>query len=300
MTEKFKGIFAALTTPFRRDEVAEDLFKDNIEKYNSFDLAGYVVGGSSGESVLLSDDECASLVKTAVQSAAPGKIVIAGTARQSTRHTIDFTNRAADLGAQAALIVFPHYYKNLMTGEALKTHYLAIAAKSKIPIIVYSIPQNTGILPSPDLFIELSQHPNILGVKDSSGILSFFAEVFPKMAAGSIYLLGAGSIIFPALTLGASGGILMLGAAAPDLCVRLHRLYLDGDWEAAARLQRALVPLNQAITGRYGIPAAKYVLDLKGWHGGEPRLPLLPLGDKVKAIMRGILEKLDSDPATGT
>jgi len=251
-----------------------------------------VVGGSSGESVQLTDDECADLISTAVKAAAPGKTIIAGTARQSTRLTVEFTNRAADLGAQAALIVMPSYYKSLMTTEALKTHYLVIAGKSKIPVIIYHIPQNTGIFPSSELFVELSQHPNILGVKDSSGNLSSFAETYPRMAGHSVYFLGAGSIIFPALMMGATGGILMLGSVAPDLVARLYRLFLEERWKEAAQLQRSLVPLNQAVTKNYGIPAAKYVLDQRGFHGGEPRLPLLPLDDSIKPRIQGILRNL--------
>lgn len=292
MTNTFEGVFAALTTPFHSDEVSPEFFKENIEQYNAFDLSGYVVGGSSGESVHLTDDECAGLIKTAVESAAPGKLIIAGTARQSTRLTVEFTNRAADLGARAALIVMPHYYKSLMTSEALKTHYLVIAEKSRIPVIIYHIPQNTGLQPKSELFVELSQHPNILGVKDSSGNLSAFAEIFPRMSSGSVYFLGAGSIIFPALMMGATGGILMLGSVAPGLCARLYKLFREGKWEEAARLQRSVVPLNQVVTKHAGIPAAKYALDLQGFHGGEPRLPLLPLDEAGRTRIREILRIL--------
>lgn len=294
MSEKteYKGIFAALTTPFRDDRILSDQLHENISKYNEFDLAGYVIAGSTGESVLLSDDECLTLIETAREAAASGRRLIAGTARGSALHTVSFTNRAADLGADAALIVLPHYYKGLMSEEALRRYYTEIADASRIPVILYSIPQNTGITPSPRLIIELSRHPNILGIKDSSGNLTLLQEAYPSMPQGSTFLLGAGSILLPALQLGASGGILTLGAVAPDLCTRLYGFYQSEDWEEGRELQMQAVPLNQAITRYYGVPGAKFALDLRGYYGGPCRLPLLPLGDGAKQDIRNMLETL--------
>jgi len=292
MTTEYQGIFAALTTPYVQDEIAPNRFRENIEKYNQWGLAGYVVAGSTGESVLLTDDECLTLVETARNASAPGRKLIVGTARASARQTITFTNQAADLGTDAALIVLPHYYKGLMTSQALKAYTLSIADKAKIPIIIYSIPQNTGITPSPGLIIELSQHPNILGIKDSSGNLTLLQEAYPFMAPGSTFLLGSGSSLLPGLHLGASGGIITLGAVAPELCVRLFELFQAKDWDKGWRLQMDLVPLNQAITKYHGVPGAKHALDLRGFYGGPCRLPLLPLDDSAKLKIQTILEKL--------
>ena len=293
MSAHYRGVFAALTTPFEEDEVSLDRFRENIEKYNLWDLAGYVVGGSTGEAIHLTDEECLSLLGTAKAAAAPGRKLIAGTARASARQTIVFTNRAADLGADAALIVLPHYYKGLMTPEALKAYYFSVADKTRIPLLVYSIPQNTGIVPPPELIVELSRHPNILGIKDSSGNLTLLGEAFPFMAPGSTFLLGAGSILLPALQLGASGGILTLGAVAPELCTRLYTHFQQRNWEEGKRLQMEVVPLNQAITKYYGIPGAKHALDLRGFYGGPCRVPLLPLDDQAKQKIRTILSELD-------
>lgn len=290
---EYRGIFAALTTPFRSDRILPEKLRDNIARYNGFGLSGYVIGGSTGESVLLSDEECLALIETTRASAAPGRKLIAGTARGSALHTASFTNRAADLGADAALIVMPHYYKGLMSEEALRRYYTEVADAARIPVILYSIPQNTGITPSPGLIIELSRHPNILGIKDSSGNLTLLQEAYPDMAAGSTFLLGAGSILLPALQLGASGGILTLGAVAPDLCTRLYDLYQEGNWEDGLRLQMEAVALNQAVTRYYGVPGAKFALDLRGYYGGPCRLPLLPLKDDAKQKIRNILESLE-------
>jgi len=293
MTAQYQGIYAALTTPFQEEALFPEMLEQNILKYNRFDLAGYVIGGSTGENIHLSDEECLALVKTARGTASPGRKIIAGTARGSARLTIAFTNRTADLGADAALILLPHYYKGLMAPEALRRFYETVADHSRIPIIIYSIPQNTGINPPPRLIIELSRHHNILGIKDSSGNLSLLEEAFPRMAAGSTFLLGAGSILFPGLLMGASGGIMTLAAVAPELCVKLYGCFKDQEWDEGRRLQMELVPLNQAVTRHHGVPGAKYALDLRGYYGGPCRLPLLPPNPKAKEEIRTILEDLN-------
>lgn len=290
---KYAGIFTALTTPFQDEKVHLGKFRENIQKYNQFDLSGYVIGGSTGEFVFLTDEECLSLVKTAAQTAAAKRKLIVGTARESVRSTVAFTCQAADLGAQAALIVLPHYYKGAMNQVALQKYYEFIADQVPIPVIIYSIPRNTGIIPSPRLIIDLSQHPNILGIKDSSGNLSLLQEAYPSMRSGATFLLGAGSILLSGLQLGASGGILTLAAVVPELCARLYALFKEQRWEQAVALQMDLVPLNQAVTKYYGVPGAKYALDLLGFHGGLCRLPLLPLEAQVKSEIAEILTTLN-------
>ena len=292
MNTEFKGVFAALTTPFKDERIHPDKLKENIEKYNTFDLAGYVIGGSTGEGVYLTDDEILSLTRTAKDTAGPGRKIIVGTARESTKNTLDLTNKVADIGVDAVLLVLPHYYKSLMHSAALKNHFTAIGDRAKVPVIIYSIPRNTGITPDPELIIELSQHPNILGVKDSSGNLSLLEEAFPRMASGSTFLLGAGGLLLTGLTMGACGGILTLGAVAPDLCAELYRLYYDNKQEEAKKLQLDLAPLNQAVTKDYGVPGAKYALDLRGYYGGPCRLPLLPLDENERLVIKNLLVEL--------
>ncbi len=293
MSNSFQGIFAALTTPFHEGRFVQEELENNLAKYSQYELSGYVVGGSTGEFVYLSDDECAAAVKIVKKDADAGKKLVAGTARESTHHTVEFTNRIADCGADAALIMFPHYYRSLMTTEALKSHYLTLADKCRIPIIIYNIPRNTGVIPDPSLIIELTSHPNIIGIKDSSGNLPFMEETRPHLPEDKIYLLGAGSLLLPGWLMGADGGILTLAAVAPDLCLQLQDLFRKKNWEAARSLQTALIPLNQAITVKYGIPAAKYALDLRGFYGGPCRSPLLPLTKEGREKIRRYLENLD-------
>jgi 4-hydroxy-2-oxoglutarate aldolase len=298
VAKKFRGIFAALVTPFIGEKLSIEKFKDNIQKYNASELAGYVVLGSTGECVSLSEEESARLVRAAKKSAAKGKKVIAGTARESTKLTIEFTNAMADFGIDAALVRPPSYYKLKMGRDALKKHYLTLADKSRVPLIIYNIPQNTGISLDSRLIMELSSHSNIIGLKESAGNLSFLGEVVPKVPAGFSYLLGSGNVILPGLVMGACGAILAVANAAPDICLGIYHLFQENKIKAAAKLQHDLIPLNKAIMETYGIPGLKYALDVQGFYGGPCRLPLLPIEEQGKAELRGLLKKLGLKPWT--
>ena len=293
MVEKLRGVFAALTTPFENEKIAKQYFRENIQKYNACDLAGYVVAGSSGEAAYLTDEESETLVRVALEAKSADKKIIVGTAREATVATISFTNRMARLGIHAALIRTPSYFKSAMTSEALLRHYYAIADEAKIPVIPYHIPQVTGLSIDQQLVIALSEHPNIIGIKDSSGNLSFLGEASPGLPPDFSYLLGAGGVFLFGLILGASGGILRLADVAPDQCVTLYNDFLEGKWEKASKLQQDLIPLNNAIIQTYGIPGTKYALDLLGFHGGSPRKPILPLDEKAKSEVERILKNLN-------
>jgi len=289
MTRRFQGIYAALTTPFVEGEVSLDRLRENIRRYNDSGLAGYLVLGSTAESVSLSDEESASLVRTVREEASSGKMIIAGTARESTRLTIDFTRRMAHLGAQAALVRTPGFFRSQMTGEALQKHYAAVADASPIPILIYNIPQSTGVSIDSAVVADLSRHPNIAGIKDSSGHMAAVGEVVPRAAADFDFLLGAGSIVLPGLAMGAAGAILAVADAVPGLCVELYQDFVQGRLEAARRIQENIAPLNEAVVLVHGIAGLKYALDRLGYHGGLPRPPLLPLPEKGRAEIESIL-----------
>jgi 4-hydroxy-2-oxoglutarate aldolase len=292
MTIRFNGVHAALTTPFVEGRVSPDRLRDNLGRYNRFGLAGYVILGSTGESVLLSDDESAELVRTVREAAAPGKAVIAGTARESTRATIDFTRRMADLGVDAVLVRTPGYYRSRMDSEALRLHFTAVAEASPVPVILYNIPQNTGVALDSRTVIELARHPNVAGLKDSSGNLAAVSEVAPQAGAGFDFLLGAGSLFLAGLLLGAAGAILAVADAVPELCVEVYDLFRKGRTEEARRVQEALLPLNRAVVTEHGVPGLKYALDRRGLFGGLPRPPLQPVSDRGRAEIDSILEKM--------
>jgi len=292
LSKPLEGVYAALTTPFAGDEIATDKLRGNIEKYNQTNLSGYLVLGSTGESVSLTDGESLRLVEAVVAAARPGKKILVGTARESTKLTIAFTNRAAEFGMAAALVRPPCYFKTRMTREALRAHYLALAEAAKVPILVYNIPQNTGVPLDTQLVIELAAHPNIIGLKESSGSMGFLGDVRPYVPRSFHYFLGSGHILYPGLEMGADGAILAVANAAPELCAEIFRLFQAGNKDDARRLQLDLVPLNKMLVEVYGIAGLKHALDLRGYYGGPARLPLLPIEDKAKRDIAALLKTL--------
>ncbi|MBD3415386.1 MAG: dihydrodipicolinate synthase family protein [Candidatus Aminicenantes bacterium] len=290
---EYKGIIAALTTPFENEKLDLEAFKQNIRKYNDTELSGYVIAGSTGEGAYLSDEECIALIRTAKEVSSEYKKIIAGTARESVVNTVELTNQAADAGADSALVCTPHYYKSKMTSEALKKYYVSVAENSQIPLIIYNIPQNTGVSVDQELVSFLLKHPNIQGIKDSSGDLNFFEELIPHIHSTKSFLLGAGNLMVPGLIMGAAGGILRLACVLPKLCTHLHTLFEQKQWDQARKLQLDLVPLNQAVTKKWGIPAAKYALDLLDYNGGPCRLPLLSLTPLAKDEIKKMLQQLN-------
>lgn len=291
MDNHFRGIFAALSTPFVQGEISPEKLKENIQKYNAYDLSGYVVLGSTGESVYLSDEESEELVQAAKESASPEKKIMVGTARESTRITLEFTNRMSSLNIDAALIRPPSYFTPSITHEVLKKHYLTLADKAKVPVIIYNIPQYTGVSLDVPLVVELSHHPNILGMKDSSGNLILASELIHRVSSSFSILLGAGSIFLSSLIMGAKGGILRIASIAPSECVALYNLWKEGRIEEARKLQLKLIPVNKAITTTLGIAGLKFGLDLIGYWGGEPRPPLLSLDERGKEEMKKVLRE---------
>jgi 4-hydroxy-2-oxoglutarate aldolase len=292
MNKPLAGIYAALTTPFVGDDISTDGIKDNVRRLNATGLAGYLVLGSTGESVSLSDAESLALVDAVLEAAAPGKKVLVGTARESTRGTIEFTNSLPGHGIAAALVRPPSYFKSKLTREALKAHYLAVAEASRIPVLIYNIPQNTGIALEPRFVVELAPHPNIMGLKESSGSIAFLEEVVRQVPHRFHYFLGSGHVVYPGLEMGAAGAILAVANAAPEMCAEIFRLYQAGKKDEARELQLDLIPLNKALMETYGIAGLKHAQDLRGYHGGPTRLPLLPIDEPAKREIAGLLRKL--------
>ena len=293
MSKNYQGIFPALTTPFEGEDLAVHRFRENIAKFNALDLAGYVVLGSTGECVLLSNDESERLVRAARETAAPGKLVIAGTGQESTKLTISFTNRMAAVGADAALVRPPSYYKARMSRDVLRAHYLNVADGAKIPLIVYNIPQNTGVTIEPELLIELSAHPNIVGLKESSGVISYVEKIIPHVPENFSCLVGSGFVILPALVMGASGAILAVANAAPAACLDIYRLFKEGRIDEATQRQLDLTPLNKVVVETYGLPGLKYAMEIQGYYGGPVRRPLLPLAEAAKPEIEALFRALN-------
>ena len=291
MNKPLEGVFVALTTPFAGNGIAAEKIKDNIRKLNATGVAGYLVLGSTGESVSLTDAESLALVEAVLEAAAPEKKVLVGTAREWTQGTIDFTASLPARGIAAVLVRPPSYFKSKMTREALKAHYLAVADASRYPVLVYNMPANTGISLEPRLVIDLSSHPNIAGLKESGGSLAFVAEVVREVPERFHYLLGSGSVVYPGLEMGACGAILAVANAVPEMCAELFRLFKAGEKDAARDLQLDLIPFNKTLVEIYGIAGLKVAQDLRGYHGGPTRLPLLPVDEKGRAEIAALIKK---------
>jgi len=292
MSLPLEGVFVALTSPFAGNGVSAEMLRENVGKYNGIDLAGYLVLGSTGESVLLTDAESEELVEAVLEAAKPGRRVLVGTARESTRATVEFTRRAGRGGVAAALVRPPSSYKGKMTREALEAHFLSVAEASPVPVILYNMPQNTGISLEPRLVIDIAPHPNIIGLKESSGSLAFLAEVVREVPPDFHYFLGSGHVVLPGLEMGAAGAILAVANAAPETCSEIFRLFKAGQRNEARKLQLDLVPLNRAVTDTFGIAGLKHAQDLRGLHGGPVRPPLLPLDDRGRHEIEAAMRKL--------
>ena len=287
---EFRGIFPALTTPFEEDGwVSLGGLKENIRRYNKTGLAGYLVLGSTGEAVMLLRAEADAVLAAVKEVAAPEKLLIAGTGAESTAETITRTRRAAAIGYQAALVKTPYYYKPVYCAETYIRHYRAVADASPIPVLLYSVPAFTGVtLESPEI-LKLAEHPNIAGIKDSSGNVQRVGEVVSGAPAEFQVLTGSAAVVYPALAVGASGAILALAAALPEKFVELYDLVQQGKHEQAKRLQLALATTSKRIVSESGIAGVKYAMDLRGYHGGVPRLPLLPLAEEKKQQIAALL-----------
>jgi 4-hydroxy-2-oxoglutarate aldolase len=289
------GIFPALTTPFNEDgSVALDHFKSNLAKYNKIGLAGYVVLGSTGESVLLSWPEAESLLVAGKEAAAPNKVLIAGTGSESTAETVSRTKRAAAIGYHVALVKTPYYYKPAYNSEAYLCHYRAVADASPIPVLLYSVPVFTGVtLETPEI-LALAQHPNIVGIKDSSGAIQRIIEVGAQAPSYFQILTGSAGVLHPALASGAKGAILALASALPEKCVELFELFRSARHAEARALQQRLAIASKAIVSDGGIAGVKFAMDLRGYYGGKPRLPLLPIGEVNRTRIEQIMPQFEA------
>lgn len=273
---KLQGIFPPITTPFdHAGNIYAAKVQHNIEKWNRTTLAGYVVTGSTGESVLLTAEEKIELWEMVAQHAAPEKLLIAGTGYESVRETVCLTNRAAELGYQAALVKTPHYYKNLFTRpESQLLYYRTVADQARIPVIIYNFPQATALDLPASVVAELSEHPNIIGIKESSGNLEKVMQMIRETRPGFQVTVGNAPTLWPALLMGASGAILAFANAAPYATIAIWEAYRMREEEAGRDWQNRIARAATLVTTKHGIPGLKYAMDLNGYYGGPPRLPL--------------------------
>jgi 4-hydroxy-2-oxoglutarate aldolase len=284
---KLQGIFVPITTPF---DYSGNLYaakvQHNVEQWNRTTLAGYVVCGSSGESVMLTAAEKVELWEMVARHAAPDKLLIAGAGAESVRETVCLANRAAELGYRAVLVLTPHYYKNLLgRADAQMLYYRAVADQTRVPVIIYNFPQSTGVDIPAEAVARLSGHPNIVGIKESSGNMEKVLQVLREAEPGFQVLAGSAPTLWQSLTMGATGAILAFANAAPYAAIAIWEAYRTREEEAGRDWQDRIAHAAGLVTSKYGVPGLKHAMDLNGYYGGPPRLPLsIPTVDAKREI----------------
>jgi len=331
-----QGIFPAVATPFYADgAVYYKKIEHNIDRYSRTPVAGMVILGSTGEAVMLSDEERREVLRVSAEVAAPEKVLIAGTGAESVIETLRLTEHAAKLKYDVALIRTPHFYRPQMKPEALLAFYRTVADHSPLPVLLYTVPPFTAYDLPLEVIVELAGHPNIIGIKESSGNVEKVAamvkatshirrsatatEVFQAVTArmlgstgkrnhenqfvsaqelagsgnvsvaappriktrnkevGFQVLVGAAHTLLSSLKAGASGSVLAFAVAAPTICFEIYAAWRDNDLALAQTKQDGMAGATRRVVSEMGIPAVKYAMDLNGYYGGLPRLPLLPL-----------------------
>lgn len=281
---KLQGIFPPIATPFNYDgDIYPTKVEHNVMKWNKTGLSGYVVCGSTGESVFLTTEEKLQMFELVAKYAAPDKLLLCGTGVESVRETVQLTNLAAEMGYKAAMVRTPHYYKNLVNnGAAQALYYRAVADQTKIPLMIYNWPQTTGVDIPAATVAKLSEHPNIIAIKESSGNIEKVMQMIREVKPGFQVLVGSAPTLAPSFAVGAAGAVLAYANAAPYSAIAIWEAHRLREFDAAMDWQSRIAKAAVLVTVKYGIPGLKYAMDLNGYYGGPVRLPLTPIGPEAK------------------
>jgi 4-hydroxy-2-oxoglutarate aldolase len=294
LEQNLHGVLLPITTPFDSDVVDKSALRSNSDRWATTGITGYVVLGSTGERVHLDEREYLEVIETTRAVVPDSMAFIVGAGQQSTIGTIKEIARAAAAGADAVLVITPHFYRSAISQEVLVTYYRSVADAAPLPLLLYSMPPLTGIKIEPETVARLSEHPNIIGVKDSSNDVAGFSETVRLCPSGFAVMTGNGTVFLNALQAGATGAILAVGCVVPEICVEIFRAFKAGDLERASMLQTKLTPLAAAVTTRFGIGGLKAALDLAGYRGGSVRAPLQPPDETARAEIATLLETVNA------
>ncbi|MBX6365857.1 MAG: dihydrodipicolinate synthase family protein [Gemmatimonadetes bacterium] len=286
------GVLIPVTTPFDpvTGEVAPVSMRENIRRWTAEPIDGIVLFGSTGEGMLLDEEEKLRLTAM-VRDVMPGGLpLVAGAGAESTRATVRQAQRLAEAGADAVLVHAPPYFGPALSAAALRDHFLAVADASPVPVILYHIPKYAKVTLEPGLVGELARHPNIRGLKDSSGDVKRFAEYTTACGRECALFVGNGALLYTALELGAAGGIIAVGLLAPALCAEIVRCFRSGDAQRAGQLQERIAPVHREVVAPFGAPGLKAALERIGYVGGPPRAPLKALAEKERAQVARVMQ----------
>jgi 4-hydroxy-2-oxoglutarate aldolase len=298
MTINLRGIFPPIATPFTDDEPDLAGMKANVSRWMTTRLAGVLVLGSNGEAPMLDADEAFRVAAAARERVPSDRTLIVGAGEESTRSTIAAVKRAAQAGADVVLVRTPCYFKTQMTTDVFVRHFTAVADASPVPVLPYNVPSLTGVKMAPEAVARLSSHPNIPGVKDSSGDLVQIGDLVAMTPAGFSVLVGSAPTLYASLCVGAVGGIVAAACVVPDLMVQLHDLVREGKHGEAVALQRRITPLAKSVTTTFGVAGLKAAMDLAGYVGGLPRAPLSPLSPQALDTIRAQVAALGASFST--
>jgi 4-hydroxy-2-oxoglutarate aldolase len=288
-----QGIFPPIPTPFEQQRVALDRLQENVVKLLESGINGVVALGSNGENASLTRVEKIAVVEHIRKSLPDEKLLIAGASADAYPDVIEMVNTVAECGANAALIHPPVFFRNKLTDEGIVAFYHFVADHSRIPILLYNVPKYCGYQFSLNVVQQLATHDNIIGLKNSTEHIGYFTEVLQSTPAEFKVLAGTASILLPALLMGAHGGIVALANIAPDYCLSILSEYQKGNIEKAREAQQKIMALNKALTSTYGIAGLKAAMDMLGFFGREPRLPLVAASPQEKAVIRDLLIKAE-------
>ena len=284
------GVLGPVTTPFTASETPDLVgFASNIRSHLAHGLHGIVVCGSTGEAALLDEAERTSLIETARAAVPTDRLLLMGTGAESTKQCVTRCRDAGARGANAVLVVAPHYYGPQMTAAALRTHYQRVADESPVPVVLYNIPKYMHFRLEPDLVAELSMHENIVGIKDSSGDLALLEGYLQAQGSKFTVLTGNGGQLLPGLQLGVRGGIVAVGLFAAGLCVDVYDGFRNGDLTRATIAQDRLKPMASQIVAGLGVPGVKAAMEAVGLVGGPVRLPLLPVNADQRKVVQDLM-----------
>lgn len=292
ISARLQGIFPPVITNFdAAGEIAPIPFRENLRRWVETPIDGIVLFGSNGEGALLDEDEKARLTGFARDVIPAGYLVIGGASGESTRSTVRQAKQIAAEGADVVLVHPPAYFGPYLPVAALMDHFHALADSSPVPVLLYHIPKYTKVTLEAGFVGELMRHPNVVGLKDSSGDMKRFADFTNACDRDCRLFVGNGALLYTALELGAAGGILGVANVAPQLCSELLRHFREGRPQEAGRIQGQLTPLHKEIVAAHGAAGCKAALDLMGWAGGPPRLPLRPLGERERQQVARVMQE---------
>jgi 4-hydroxy-2-oxoglutarate aldolase len=298
MAIRIQGVLAPATTPFdAAGELDVPGFRRNAAFLLDAGLAGLVLFGSTGEGVYIDEDERTRLLEAA-RGTMDGRLLLAGTGAESTRASIRLARAAAAAGADAVLVQPPGFFRPLMTAASLEAHYTAVADASPVPVLIYQVPVAfRSVDVETPLIARLSRHPNIAGVKDSTGDIAALAELVRTCEQGFAVLVGTAAMLLDALEAGAAGGILGAAVVAPAECAEIYEAWRRGERAEAERIQAIVAPRHRAVVAKYSVPGVKVALDVLGLAGGPPRPPLRPLGADDRAAVEAAVRSAALDAA---